>query len=101
MNPTKEWPVREHKTEALRLVKNWKFDREMRSSRNARQALGEAIRFLMLSRFLTVVYSCNDGEKEVDYIFFKIELELAHATRFCLTSNRPISFASSMEPAVM
>ena len=101
MNPTKERPVRVHKTEALRLVKNWKFDREMRSSRNARQALGEAIRFLMLSRFLTMVYSCNGGEKEVDYIFFKIELELAHATRFCFTRIRPICFASLIEPTVI
>ena len=72
MNPTKEWPVREHKTEALRLVKNWKFDREMRSSRNARQALGEAKRFLMLSRFLAVAYSCSGGENDVDYIFLRL-----------------------------
>ena len=72
MNPTKEWPVREHKTEALRLVKNWKFDREMRSSRNARQALGEAKRFLMLSRFLAVAYSYNGVENDVDYIFLKL-----------------------------
>ena len=94
MNPTKEPQVRVRTTEVLKLVKNWVFDREMRSLGNARQALGEAIRFLMLSRFLTVVYSCNGGEKEVDYIFFKIELELAHATRFCFTSIRPIYFAS-------
>ena len=72
MNPTKEWPVRVHKTEALRLVKNWKFDREMISSRNARQALGEAKRFLMLSKFLAVAYSCNGGEKEVDYSFLRL-----------------------------
>ena len=101
MNPTKETQVRVRTTEVLKLVKNCVFDREMRSLGNARQALGEAIRFLMLSRFLTVVYPCNGGEKEVDYIFFKIELELAHATRFCFTRIRPICFTSLMEPTVI
>ena len=69
MNPTKEPPVRVRTTEVLKLVKNWVFDREMRSLGDVLRTQEESIRFPMLSIFWDLTIAWNRNRWDSHYIF--------------------------------